>query len=127
MAVQPVATPTVGPSPQPVSEVKPRSKSVPPTPAQATLAQAPDSVTISNHAKRAAATSPARVGAHPGSPATSPSVVTPATSTSAYVLKVRAALISNGNASVQQIMTRLGVPQAEQQQILTALGGSPAK
>ncbi|HVA88785.1 MAG TPA: hypothetical protein VNL71_02995 [Chloroflexota bacterium] len=119
MAVQPVATPTVGVSPQAVTEVKPQSKSAQPTPAQATLVQAPDSVTISKHATRAAA----------ASGQISHIVATGAaqTSTSAYVLKVRAALANNGNASVQQIMARLGVPQAEQQQILTALGGSPAK
>ncbi len=125
MAVPPVAASTTLAAQAAAPDVKPQAKSAPQASAPAST-QALDSVTISTHARSVAAISgpPSQTAAKLAAP---PRVATAQTSTNAYVLKVRAALAGGGNASVQQIMARLGIPQSEQQQILTALGASLAK
>ncbi len=91
---------------------KPR-KNAPPPPAQNAANQPAATVTLSPRASRAATPSPA--------PAP---VIMTQTSPSSYIAKVRTALANNPNLTLRQAMTMSGVPQAEQQQVSSALGST---
>ncbi len=129
MSIQSVAAFAVR-TPQPsVQDAPAASKSAPSTPASAIPAQRPDSVTLSTNAKLAAATrqqmSPTSDAGAARSAVVRAAASVPQTTTSGYAMKVRAALARGGNQSVSQVMAALGIPQAEQQQVVAALGAPP--
>ncbi len=132
MSIQSVAAFAVR-TPQPsVQDAPAASKSAPSTPASAIPAQRPDSVTLSTNAKLAAATrqqtsptSDAGAARSAVVRAAASHASVPQTTTSGYAMKVRAALARGGNQSVSQVMAALGIPQAEQQQVVAALGAPP--
>lgn len=135
MSIQSVAAfaaRTPQPSVQDAPAAPAASKSAPSTPASAIPAQRPDSVTLSTNAKLAAATrqqmsptSDAGAARSAVVRAAASHASVPQTTTSGYAMKVRAALARGGNQSVSQVMAALGIPQAEQQQVVAALGAPP--
>ncbi len=93
---------------------------------QDTADQPAATVTISDSAKRAVAANqqPEQSVAKKASVLAQQSTATTQPSASSYVTKVRAALANDPSLTMSQAMSAAGVPQAEQQQVSSALGST---